>query len=74
MKLVLATSILATVALLGWVIWIKPDIGHHVALMPEMPLWLYPIAGLGFAILNASMEEAVFRGIVMEATYGANEL
>lgn len=36
-----------------------------------MPLWLYPIAGLGFAILNATIEESVFRGIVMEATEGA---
>ena len=66
MKLVLATSILSTVALLGWVIFTKPDIAHHVALIPDMPLWLYPIAGFGFAILNATMEEAVFRGIIMD--------
>ena len=71
MKWVLATSVLSAIALLGWVILIKPDIGHHVAQIPNMPLWLYPLAGLGFAILNATMEEAVFRGIVMEALDGA---
>jgi membrane protease YdiL (CAAX protease family) len=30
-------------------------------------LWCYPLVGLGFAVLNAAMEEAVFRGIVMDA-------
>lgn len=68
MKWVLATSILSAIALFGWVILITPDIAHQVALIPDMPLWLYPIAGLGFAIFNATMEEAVFRGIVMDAT------
>ena len=71
MKWVLATSIISTIALFGWVILIKPDIAHQVALIPDMPLWLYPIAGLVFAFFNATMEEAVFRGIVMDATDSA---
>ena len=67
-KLVLATSIISAIALFSWVIIIKSDIAHQVDLIPVMPLWLYPIAGLGFAIFNATMEEVVFRGIVMDAT------
>lgn len=70
-KLVLATSIISAIALLGWVILTKPDIAHQVAMIPDIPLWFYPIAGLGFAIFNATMEETVFRGIVMDATDSA---
>lgn len=66
-KIVIATSLLSTVALAGWVIIIRPDIEHHIAKLPELTLWLYPFAGLVFAVINAAMEETVFRGVVMEA-------
>lgn len=62
-----ATIILSALALVGWVIWVQPDIKHHMALVPELPLWVYPFAGLGFSLSNAVMEEVAFRGIVMEA-------
>ncbi len=67
MKLIIATVVVSSLALIGWVILMKPDLKHHLALFPELPLWVYPIAGIGFALLNAVMEEAIFRGIFMEA-------
>jgi uncharacterized protein len=66
-KLIIATVIVSSLALIGWVILRKPDIAHHLALFPELPFWAYPFAGIGFALLNSVMEEAVFRGIFMEA-------
>lgn len=65
--LMLATIVVSAASLVGWVAWTKPDIAHHLALIPELPAWAYPFAGIGFAIFNAAMEEAVFRGVIMEA-------
>jgi hypothetical protein len=66
-RLVIATAIISAVALIGWVIVMKPDIERHVARIPGLPLWVYPFAGVGFAVVNAVMEEAIFRGVIMEA-------
>lgn len=65
--LMLATIAISALSLIGWVAWAKPDIARHLALIPELPVWAYPFAGIGFAIANAVMEEAVFRGVIMEA-------
>ena len=65
--LIIATVIVSSFSLIGWVVLIKPDIKHHLALVPELPFWAYPFAGIGFALLNSVMEEAIFRGIFMEA-------
>lgn len=64
---VLATSLCSGIALVGWVRLTHADITHHLAQMPQWPVWVYPFAGIGFAIVNATMEEAVFRGILMQA-------
>lgn len=65
--LVLATSLCSGIALVGWVRLTHADIAHHMAQMPQWPVWVYPFAGIGFAMVNATMEEAVFRGIIMQA-------
>lgn len=65
-KLIIATVFVSGLSLVGWVALTKPDIEHHLALVPELPFWAYPFAGIGFAIFNAAMEEAIFRGIFME--------
>ena len=65
--MVIATAVISAGALVAWVVILKPDIGHHLAKMPRLPVWVYPFAGVGFAVLNAAMEEAVFRGVIMEA-------
>jgi uncharacterized protein len=65
--LIIVTVLVSSLSLVAWVVWMKPDIQQHLAHMPDLPLWGYPFAGLGFALLNAAMEEFVFRGIFMEA-------
>jgi membrane protease YdiL (CAAX protease family) len=32
-----------------------------------MPLWFLPLAGVAFALLNSAVEEAIFRGIFLQA-------
>lgn len=63
---IVATVLVSGLALVAWMVWMKPELGRHLALMPEGPIWIYPFIGLGFAVFNATLEEAIFRGIVME--------
>jgi hypothetical protein len=65
--LILATIVLSSVALVSWYLLFRPNISSHLAIIPKMPLWLLPPACLGFAMVNAAMEEIVFRGIMMQA-------
>ena len=65
--LVLATAIVSGLGLVGWYLVIKPDISSHLAQMPKLSVWALPFVAVGFAMLNAAMEEFVFRGIVMQS-------
>lgn len=67
-KLIIAAIGVSCISLIGWVVFINPDITSHRALVPDLPFWAYPFAAIGFALLNSVMEEAVFRGTIMEAT------
>ena len=69
--LIIAVVLVSSLSLVGWAAWMKPDFKPYLALMPVLPLWGYPLVGLGFALVNAAMEEAVFRGIIMEAVDSA---
>jgi membrane protease YdiL (CAAX protease family) len=65
--LILATIVISSIALVSWYLLLRPNISSHLAMIPKMPTWLLPLACLGFAMLNAAMEEIVFRGIIMQA-------
>lgn len=65
--LVLATAIVSGLGLVGWYLLLKPDISSHLAQMPKLSVWALPFVAVGFAMLNAAMEEFVFRGIVMQS-------
>lgn len=65
--LVVATAILSAVALILWTAFTRPNLAGYLAKMPKMPLYAYPLAAIGFAFLNAAMEEVIFRGIMLEA-------
>lgn len=69
--LIVVTVLVSSLSLVGWVVWMKPDTHLYLSLVPKLPLWGYPFAGLGFAVVNAAMEEVVFRGIFMEAVDSA---
>ncbi len=67
-KLLTALTIaMSSIALVIWYLATIPDLRAHLALMPELPIWALPVLGIGFAFINAAMEEVIFRGIMMEA-------
>jgi membrane protease YdiL (CAAX protease family) len=63
--------VVSSVALSIWYLLTAPDMRFYVRSLPVMPVWMLPLAGLGFAFTNAAMEEAAFRGIIMQALDGA---
>ena len=66
-RLIVVTVIVSAFALVAWMLLLKPDIERHLALVPDVPFWTYPLIGIFFAVSNAVMEESVYRGILMEA-------
>jgi membrane protease YdiL (CAAX protease family) len=66
-----AIAVVSGAALYLWYFALSPDLSHHIRHLPDLPDWTYLFAGLGFAVLNAAMEEAAFRGIVMGSTDSA---
>ena len=67
LKLAVATTLISGTALVAWYLVVRPDSSRILRFMPRMPGWLYPFAGLGFAMGNAALEEAIFRGIITDA-------
>lgn len=63
---VVAFAIASTAALFAWRHFAQPDLTTALASIPPLPTSLLPIAGIGFALTNAALEEAFFRGIVYE--------
>lgn len=57
-----AVSILATSALVAWTELIQPDLQTFQAMVPQGNLPVLISAALGFALLNATMEELIWRG------------
>jgi membrane protease YdiL (CAAX protease family) len=54
-------------ALVVWNLICRPDLAACQANIPPMPLWLLPLAGVSFALLNSAVEEAIFRGVMLQA-------
>ena len=65
--LVLLVVVFSIAALVGWNVICKPDLAPSRANIPEMPLWLAPLAGVAFSLANAAVEEAIFRGVFLQA-------
>lgn len=66
-KMVAATVVVSAAALILWTVGTRPNLGRHLSMVPDMPVLIYPLAAIGFACLNAAMEEIIFRGIMLEA-------
>lgn len=64
---VLAVAAVSAIALVAWVLAADPDLGDLESMVPELSAWMLPLAALGFACVNAALEEAIFRGIMMDA-------
>ena len=69
--LVLLVVIVSSGALMVWNVMYRPDLSPCRAAIPPMPPWLLPLAGFAFALLNSAVEEAIFRGIFMQASDSA---
>jgi hypothetical protein len=41
--LIIATVPVSSLSLVGWVVWLKPDIQPYLASMPKLPFWAYPL-------------------------------
>ena len=60
--------LVAAVALLIWYLLLHPNITNIVkAYVPALPLGLLMAGGLIFAMLNAAVEEAAYRGVFLHA-------
>ena len=65
--LILVVVVVSATALIAWKAVCKPDLSNSRANIPSMPLWLLPLAALAFALINSAVEEAIFRGIFLQA-------
>ncbi len=61
---VLALALLAALALVAWAWGTNPDLRSAAAMLPAWPWPLLVVAALGFSIVNAILEEVVFRGLL----------
>lgn len=54
-------------ALIGWFVALRPDL-HDVVdgYVPDLPLPVLVMGGVGFAIINATLEELLWRGILQD--------
>ncbi|XYH94128.1 CPBP family intramembrane glutamic endopeptidase [Sorangium sp. So ce1128] len=64
---VAAIVLVSGLALVLWVRLMRPDLSQIRALMPPVSLPLLLLGGLGFALFNAFLEEAVFRLVFLES-------
>ncbi len=62
----LVVVVLSSAALILWYRIVQPDITAFTRFIPQWPLPLLLLGGLGFAILNGVVEEVIFRGIVWD--------
>jgi membrane protease YdiL (CAAX protease family) len=59
----LVCALVTPVALVGWVLLLRPDLGDLTEAVGPFPFWLLVLGGLLFAVVNALGEEWVFRGV-----------
>ena len=64
--LMIVTVLGSSAALVIWFRLLRPDVSDLRRMIPVMPIWALPLAGLGFAIVNAVLEEYIWRGILWD--------
>jgi len=64
--LVTLTVLGSAMALVLWQQLLQPDLTDLQRQIPPVPAWVLPLAGLTFAVVNAVMEEAVWRWILWD--------
>jgi len=64
---ILAMGGMSVVALVAWVALFSPDLGRAAAFIPDLPVALLVVGFALFSIVNAILEEVVFRGFLQGA-------
>jgi len=64
--LIVVTVVGSAIALVVWHQLLRSDLSDLIAMIPAMPALLLPLACLGFAIVNAIIEELIWRGILWD--------
>ena len=65
--LILVTILTSSSGLLLWFLQVKPDLSRFLGAIPTWhPILLIPV-GLGFSVVNAALEEFIYRGVLMQA-------
>ncbi len=62
----LVVVIVSSGALVLWYRLLHPDIAVFTRFFPPRPLYQLLVGGLGFALLNAIVEEVIYRGIIWQ--------
>jgi len=65
--LIIFIAAVSGLALYVWRLALAPDLSLHLRHIPAMPLWMFPLAGLVFSVFNAAVEEAIYRGVIMQS-------
>ena len=66
--LVAGIAAISAVTLLAWHQIARPDLGDLVrTFVPDQPIWLLVPGAVLFALLNAAIEEAAYRGVLLAA-------
>ncbi len=65
--LAVASVPLTTVALIAFIASGRTDVETATEGLSSLPLWVLPLAGLGFVIANPTVEEVLFRGALQSA-------
>ncbi len=65
--LVAGVVVVSSAALLVWFYGLHPDVSDFVRAMPHWDLPVMIAAAVGFAMLNAAIEETIWRGVMMTA-------
>jgi hypothetical protein len=69
--LVAASVVVASVALVVWFELAQPNVDDLLRELPQVPTWQLVGLALLFSMLNATVEEAIFRGMLLQAFDGA---
>jgi uncharacterized protein len=61
---ILMIALVSGAALVAWVGLLRPDLSRFIALLPKWPTTLLLLLGIGFSIVNAVLEELLWRGFL----------
>jgi membrane protease YdiL (CAAX protease family) len=61
---ILMIALVSAAALVAWIGVLHPDLSRFVALLPDWPTILLLLLGIGFSIVNAVLEELLWRGFL----------